>query len=55
MDPELAPLADNGGGVSTLALPAGNPAARVGATSCPAADERAVARPSVCAAGAYQP
>ncbi len=54
-NPQLSPLADNGGGILTMAIPATSPAAHVGTTNCPATDARGVPRSSVCSAGAYQP
>ena len=62
-DPLLGPLRDNGGPTDTRALPGGSPAVDAGlASSCPAADQRGVARPqegdgagaASCDAGAYE-
>jgi CSLREA domain-containing protein len=62
-DPQLAPLADNGGPTQTHALPAGSPAVDAGDnSSCPANDQRGLARPfdgnfddnAVCDAGAFE-
>jgi hypothetical protein len=55
VNPQLSPLADNGGGVLTMSISAGSPAAHIGTTNCPATDARGVTRPTVCSAGAYQP
>jgi hypothetical protein len=54
-DPQLEGLASNGGpGMQTFAIGAGSPALGFG-SSCPATDERGVARPpSACDAGAFQ-
>jgi CSLREA domain-containing protein len=54
-DPRLGRLADNGGPTRTLALLPGSPAID-GATSCPAHDQRGVARPrgTRCDIGAYE-
>jgi len=56
-DPNLGPLANNGGSTQTLALLAGSPAIDTGTnTGCPAADQRGVVRPqnSTCDIGAYE-
>jgi CSLREA domain-containing protein len=62
-DPQLAPLADNGGPTQTHALPAISPAIDAGDNGlCPAADQRGEARPfdgnfdgnAVCDAGAFE-
>jgi CSLREA domain-containing protein/uncharacterized repeat protein (TIGR01451 family) len=55
-DPMLAPLADNGGQVSTDALLPGSPAiGRANAIACPASDARGVGRPAgACDLGAFQ-
>jgi hypothetical protein len=54
-DPQLGPLADNGGPTRTLAIGAGSPAFNAG-TGCPASDQRGVARPQAgsCDIGAYE-
>ena len=44
-DPVLSPLADNGGRTLTHALMAGSAAIDMGGDSCPATDQRGVARP----------
>ena len=56
-DPQLGPLADNGGASQTMALPPGSPALNVaGLAGCPATDQRGVSRPqgSGCDIGAYE-
>lgn len=55
LNPQLAPLADNGGFSQTLALNAGSPAIDAG-SGCPAADQRGVARPigPACDIGAHE-
>jgi beta-glucanase (GH16 family) len=56
-DPLLGPLADNGGPTSTHALAAGSPAIdSADAASCPATDQRGVARPqgAGCDVGAFE-
>lgn len=56
-DPQLEPLADNGGPTLTMALPLGSPAIQLAATNCPAVDQRGMARnlPSGrCDAGAFE-
>ncbi len=56
-DPLLGPLADNGGPTSTHALLAGSPAIDTAdAASCPATDQRGVARPqgAGCDVGAFE-
>ncbi|NJP07127.1 MAG: hypothetical protein HC837_16665 [Chloroflexaceae bacterium] len=62
-DPLLALLANNGGPAQTLALPANSPAIDAGSTtSCPATDQRGIARPvdgngdgtAICDVGAYE-
>lgn len=55
LNSQLAGLADNGGGILTRAIPAGNPAARVANRDCPAVDARGVSRGNVCAAGSFEP
>ena len=52
-DPELQPLADNGGPTPTLALPEGSPAIDTGG-SCPDHDQRGEPRVGDCDAGAYE-
>jgi CSLREA domain-containing protein len=59
VDPNLAPLAYNGGPTQTRALLAGSPARDAGGTSatgCPATDQRGVSRPMglACDIGAYE-
>ncbi|WP_334142725.1 right-handed parallel beta-helix repeat-containing protein [Rhabdothermincola sp.] len=56
-DPQLAPLADNGGPTRTMAIPAGSPAVdNALARGCPATDQRGVSRPqgAACDSGAYE-
>jgi CSLREA domain-containing protein len=56
-DPQLRPLADNGGPTETMALSSGGSAVDVVATNdCLSADQRGVARPQgvACDAGAYE-
>ncbi len=58
-NPLLTPLADNGGGVKTLALGAGSPAIDKGGTgefACEATDARGIARPqgAGCDMGSYE-
>jgi beta-glucanase (GH16 family) len=56
-NPQLGPLAANGGPTLTHALPAGSPALdAAAAASCPATDQRGVARPQGggCDSGAYE-
>ncbi|MCC6298767.1 MAG: hypothetical protein IT314_05685, partial [Anaerolineales bacterium] len=56
-DPNLAPLADNGGPTQTHALLAGSSAIDTGnAGACPSTDQRGVTRPqgAVCDIGAYE-
>ncbi len=57
-NPQLQPLADNGGATPTMAIPASSPAAGAGTTctGTSATDQRGNARPATgCALGAYQP
>ncbi len=55
-DPMLAPIFDNGGGLSTQALLAGSPAlADPASTNCPSTDARGQARPTgKCDIGAFE-
>lgn len=55
-DPQLAALADNGGLVQTMALPAGSPAVNTGNNSvCPATDARGAFRgDGACDIGAFE-
>ena len=55
VDPRLGPLQNNGGQTPTHALETGSPAIDAGA-SCPATDQRGVARPvgAACDIGAYE-
>ncbi len=56
-DPQLGPLADNGGPNRTMALPAGSPAEdAANPATCPATDQRGISRPqgSGCDIGAYE-
>ncbi len=57
-DPQLAPLASNGGPTQTRALQAGSPARNAVTSGCPppAADQRGVPRPQLgaCDIGAYE-
>jgi CSLREA domain-containing protein len=56
-EPELAPLAENGGPTETEALEPGSPAIDAGTNSgCPAKDQRGVTRPqgAACDIGAYE-
>jgi len=55
-DPKLGPLADNGGLTQTMALLPGSPALNAGGPTCPATDQRGVARPQgpACDIGAYE-
>jgi len=52
-DPQLEPLADNGGLTPTMALPPGSPAIDVGG-QCPDHDQRGMPRVGPCDAGAYE-
>jgi uncharacterized repeat protein (TIGR01451 family) len=57
VDPQLAPLAGNGGATDTRSFPTGSPALNAGDNAgCPAADQRGVPRPQlkVCDIGAYE-
>ena len=54
-DPNLAPLADNGGPTPTMMPPAGSVAIGLGA-DCPDTDQRGEPRPTdSCTAGAVEP
>jgi hypothetical protein len=55
MNPQLGPLQANGGALMTQAIAQGSPAVDAGA-SCPATDERGIARPqgAACDIGAYE-
>ncbi len=56
-DPQLAPLANNGGPTSTMAITASSPAFnRAAAATCPAIDQRGISRPQggACDVGAYE-
>jgi beta-glucanase (GH16 family) len=55
-DPQLGPLAANGGPTLTHALQPGSPAIDAAAAPCPATDQRGVARPQGggCDSGAYE-
>jgi hypothetical protein len=56
-DPQLNPLADNGGSTWTMALPPGSPAINAGNTAtCLLTDQRGIPRPqgSSCDIGAYE-
>ena len=53
-DPQLGALGYNGGFTQTMPIPSKSRAAKF-AHSCPANDERGVARPNPCASGAYEP
>lgn len=52
-DPELLPLADNGGPTETLALRLGSPAIDV-ASDCPERDQRGEPRVGACDSGAFE-
>jgi hypothetical protein len=55
VDPMLEPLAENGGGILTMALRAKSPAIDAGdATWCPSTDERGEPRSGACDLGAYE-
>jgi CSLREA domain-containing protein len=56
-NPQLLPLADNGGPTNTLAIADASPAKNAGTNSgCPGADQRGVSRPQqvICDIGAYE-
>jgi len=55
LDPQLGPLADHGGGLLTMPVPATNPAASMADSNCPQTDARGVKRGSPCAVGAFEP
>lgn len=52
-DPQLGPLADNGGPVKTM-LPAATSPAKGKGTGCPSIDARGTSRPSACTLGAAE-
>ncbi|MCB9700531.1 MAG: hypothetical protein H6711_01415 [Myxococcales bacterium] len=52
-DPEVEPLADNGGPTETMAIPPGSPAVDVG-QGCPSTDQRGLPRVGACDAGAFE-
>ena len=57
LDPQLGPLADNGGATRTLAITASSPAYNAGTlTQCPAIDQRGFPRPAqgACDIGAFE-
>lgn len=56
-NPNLGPLANNGGPTLTLALLAGSPAVNLAIGNCPATDQRGMRRPgapTVCDSGSFQ-
>jgi len=53
-DPLLGTLADNGGATLTMLPAAESPARGLGTSSCPAVDQRGVARANPCTAGAVE-
>jgi len=56
-DPQLEPLAENGGPTMTMALPIGSAAIQLATTNCPATDQRGMPRSlrsNRCDAGAYE-
>jgi predicted outer membrane repeat protein len=55
-DPLLGPLADNGGGTLTHAIPADSPARDAAIGDCPASDQRGQTRPqgTACDLGSYE-
>jgi hypothetical protein len=55
-DPQLGPLANNGGPTQTHSIAPGSPAKNAAAGSCPATDQRGEPRPhgSACDLGAYE-
>jgi hypothetical protein len=54
-DPQLGPLADNGGPAETYSVPAGSPAQGAATDGCPQTDERGDPRSTPCTAGAFEP
>jgi uncharacterized repeat protein (TIGR01451 family)/CSLREA domain-containing protein len=54
VNPELGPLASNGGPTETDALVPNSPAIGKAIAGCPSTDQRGVARPSACDVGAFQ-
>lgn len=54
-DPQLEPLADNGGVTETMAINVDSPAAGLAGGDCPPYDQRGEPRSDQCAAGAYEP
>jgi len=55
VDPQLGPLADNGGETDTMALPVTSPAIHAGdAALCPSTDQRGLPREGGCDIGAFQ-
>jgi len=53
-NPQLGPLADNGGPTQTRALPATSPAIDTGPPGCPPTDQRGISRQGACDSGAYE-
>lgn len=54
-DPQLEPLADNGGPTKTMALPSNSPAVNKGALDvCTATDQRGISRDGKCDIGAFE-
>ncbi|HEY1013366.1 MAG TPA: choice-of-anchor Q domain-containing protein, partial [Herpetosiphonaceae bacterium] len=54
-DPQLGPLADNGGPTQTIALPAGSPALNAGTSAaCAGRDQRNYRRTGPCDLGAFE-
>lgn len=55
-NPQLGPLANNGGPTETEVIGAGSPAIDAGdAAACPAVDQRGDPRPATCSLGAFEP
>jgi hypothetical protein len=56
INPQIGPLANNGGPTFTHALAQGSPAVDTGGASCPPTDQRGIARPqgAACDIGAYE-